>query len=176
MAKIMILFMAAFFAFGFFAPNVLADHQAGMMTGRPYSFISMFGTSVLNAKGEYLGRVSEFVMDSKGHAIFVVVSHGGFGGIGKKDIAVPYGSFSYDRQKGQFILDVTSDKMKMAPAFKKQDLYSEKWAEDMYRYFGQAPYWHEGKLVEKGIEPMKEPIKPKSVFGDSIGPYGLTPE
>ncbi len=175
MTKIMILIVAVVFAFGVMGSNGYAEEQGVMRMGKPSSLSSMVGTSVFNPKGEYLGGVSDFVIDSQGHVTFVVVSHGGFLRIGEKKAGVPFASFSYDREKGNFVLDFTPEKLGMAPAFTGRDLYSERWAGDVYRYFGRAPYWTEGELVEKGIKPMHEPIKPKSVFGDNIGPYGLTP-
>jgi len=58
------------------------------------------------------------------------------------------------------------------PEFTKQDLYSEMWAEHVYRYFGQAPYWTEGELVEKGVKPTEVP---RDDFGGSYLPYGYMP-
>ena len=168
MAKIKVLMMAVVFALGFLVTNAFADDRMAMSMGKPSALSSMVGTNVLNLKGEYLGRVSDFVIDSQGHVAFVVVSHGGFLRIGETDAAVPFGSFSYDRYKRHFVLDLTRDKLGMAPAFTKRELYSEKWAEDVYRYFGQAPYWTEGELVEKGMNPLEE--EPLSDFGGSFMP------
>ena len=175
MAKIAILTIAVFFTFGFMVSNGYAEEQAVMSMGKPSPMSSMVGTSILNPKGDYLGGVSDFVIDPQGHVTFVVVSHGGFLRMGEKKVAVPFGFFSYDREKRHFVLDLTREELGMAPAFTRRDLYSEKWAEDVYRYFGKAPYWTEGELVQKGIKPIQEPVKPKTVFGDDIGPYGLTP-
>jgi len=172
MAKITILLMAVVFAFGFMVTNAFADEQMGTGMGKPFALSSMVGTSVLDPKGEYLGRASDFVIDSQGHVTFVVVSHGGFLRIGETEVAIPFGSFTYDRPKSHFVLDLTRDKLNTAPAFTKRDLYSEKWAEDVYRFFGQAPYWTEGELVEKGVKPMEEPI---SDFGGYFNPYEHTP-
>jgi len=172
MAKITILLMAVVFAFGFMVPNPFADEQMGTGMGKPFALSSMVGTSVLDPKGEYLGRASDFVIDSQGHVTFVVVSHGGFLRIGETEVAIPFGSFTYDRPKSHFVLDLTRDKLNTAPAFTKRDLYSEKWAEEVYRFFGQAPYWTEGELVEKGVKPMEEPI---SDFGGYFNPYEHTP-
>ena len=172
MAKITTLLMAVVFAFGVMVPNAFADEQMGTGMGKPFALSSMVGTSVLDPKGEYLGRASDFVIDSQGHVTFVVVSHGGFLRIGETEVAIPFGSFTYDRPKSNFVLDLTRDKLNTAPAFTKRDLYSEKWAEDVYRFFGQAPYWTEGELVEKGVKPMEEPI---SDFGGYFNPYEHTP-
>ena len=168
MVKITILLMAVVFAFGFMVTNGFAEGQAVMSMGKPSSLSSMAGTSVLNPKGEYLGRVSDFVIDSHGHVTFLVISHGGFLRIGEKDTAVPFGSFAYDREKSHFVLDLTRDKLDTAPAFRKRDLYNEKWAKDVYQYFGQASYWTEGELVEKGIKPREEP---ENDWGAPFFPY-----
>jgi len=172
MAKITTLMLAVVFAFGFMVTNAFAEEQMGTSMGKPSALSSMVGTNVLHPKGEYLGRVSDFVIDSQGNVTFVVVSHGGFLRIGETDVAIPFGSFTYDRQKSHFVLDLTRDKLNTAPAFTKRDLYSEKWAEDVYRHFGQAPYWTEGELVEKGVKPMEEPL---SDIGEYYLPYGYTP-
>jgi sporulation protein YlmC with PRC-barrel domain len=172
MAKIATLWMAVVFVFGFMFANAFADEQMAMSMGKPSALSTLVGTNVLNPKGEYLGRVSDFVIDSQGHVAFVVVAHGGFLRIGETDVAIPFGSFAYDRQKSHFVLDLTGDKLITAPTFTKRDLYNEKWAEDVYRHFGQAPYWTEGELVEKGIKPKEEPILD---FGGFFNPYEHTP-
>jgi len=173
MAKIMIVMMAVVFAFGFLVPNAPADDQAALTKGKPSAFSTMVGASVLNPEGEYLGRVSDFVIDSEGHVTFVVVSHGGFLRIGEKAAAVPFGSLVYDWQKDLFVLEATIDKLDMAPVFTKRDLYNEKWAQDMYRYFGQVPYWTEGELVGKGIKPKEEP---ENDWGAPYFPYSWPKE
>jgi sporulation protein YlmC with PRC-barrel domain len=173
MAKISIFLMALVFAFGFMVQNALAEDQMAMSIGKPSALSSIVGTDVMNHKGEYLGRVADFVIDSQGHVTFMVLAHGGFLRINEKEVAVPFSSFAYDREKRHFVLDLTRDRLYMAPVFTKRDLYNEKWAEDVYRYFGQAPYWTEGELVGKGIKPMEQPKKDD--FGGSFDPYGYTP-
>jgi len=168
MGKITIFLMAVVLAFGFMVTNGFAAGQAVMSMGKPSSLSNMAGTNVLNSKGEYLGRVSDFVIDSHGHVTFLVVAHGGFLRIGEEETAVPFGSFAYDREKSHFVLDLTREKLDMAPAFRKRDLYNEKWAKDVYRYFGQALYWTEGELVEKGIKPLQES---KNDWGAPFFPY-----
>ncbi len=172
MSKIMVAVLSAVFALGILVANGSADEQAAMSMGKPSALSSLTGTYVMTPKGEYLGRASDFVIDSEGHVVFVVVSHGGFLRIGERDVAVPFASFSYDRQKRNFILDATPDKLSAAPAFTKRDLYSETWAKDVYRYFGKAPYWTEGELVEKGMKPKEKPF---GDFSDPFVPYGYTP-
>ena len=85
MAKIAILTIAVFFTFGFMVSNGYAEEQAVMSMGKPSPMSSMVGTSILNPKGDYLGGVSDFVIDPQGHVTFVVVSHGGFLRMGGKE-------------------------------------------------------------------------------------------
>ena len=171
MSKVMVAMLTAFFALGIFAANGYADEQMATSMGKPSALSSLTGTYVVTPKGEYLGRASDFVIDPQGHVLFVVVSHGGFLRIGEKETAVPFASFSYDRQKRNFVLDSTPDKLVAAPEFSKRDLYSEMWADHVYRYFGKAPYWTEGELVEKGMKP-REPLDD---FSEPLVPYGYTP-
>jgi sporulation protein YlmC with PRC-barrel domain len=155
MKKISILIVSLVFAFGIVVPNALAGEQAGMKLGKLSAFSSMAGTSIVNPKGEHLGKISDVVIDSKGQVAFAVVSHGGFLGIGEKEVAVPFGSLSCDREAKLLVLDATTDKLNMAPKLTKGDLYDEKRAEEVYRYFGKAPYWTEGELVEEEIKPIE---------------------
>jgi sporulation protein YlmC with PRC-barrel domain len=172
MAKFMVAMFGAVFALGLLVTNGFADEQMAMSMGKPSALSSLSGTYVVSPKGEYLGRASNFVIDSQGHVAFVVVSHGGFLRFGEKETAVPFASFAYDREKKHFVLDSTREHLNAAPEFTKQDLYSEMWADHVYWYFGKAPYWTEGELVEKGMKPMDEAT---SGFDDPFFPYGYTP-
>jgi len=78
MAKIMTVIMGTVFALGFWVTNAFAGEQMAMSMGKPSTLSSLVGTLVLNFQGEYLGRVSDFVIDAQGHVTFVVISHGDF--------------------------------------------------------------------------------------------------
>jgi sporulation protein YlmC with PRC-barrel domain len=173
MARISIFLWALVFAFGFMVTNAWADDQMAMSMGKPSALSSLVSTDITNQKGEYLGRVADFVIDSQGHVTFVVVAHGGFLRFNEKEVAVPFGAFSYDRYRMHFVLDLTQDKLYAAPAFTKRDLFNEKWAGDVYRYFGQAPYWTEGELVERGVKPMDQ-LEEGDLEG-TFNPYGSMP-
>jgi len=64
--KFMIAMMAAMFALGFWVTNAFAGEQTAMSMGKPSALSSLVGTHVLNPQGEYLGRVSDFVIDAQG--------------------------------------------------------------------------------------------------------------
>ncbi len=172
MHRIIIRAAATVCFLGVMAVYAYGGDPMGASLGRPSSLISLVGTHVFNFKGMPLGRVTDFVIDSQGHATFVILAHGGFLGFGERETAVPFSSFGYDRQERHFVLDLTKEKLDGAPMYSIRDLYSEKWAKEDYRYFGQAPYWTEGELVEKGITPPKEPAR---ALGDPFPFYYFAP-
>ena len=160
MANIKILALAVIMAFGLMAAGAYSGEQASTGMGRPYSLNQLEGTYVKNHKGEIVGRITDFVADSEGRVAFAILAHGGFWRIGETHAAIPYTAFTYDREGKFFLLDITKEKLASAPAFGPRDLYSEKWAEDVYRYYGQQPYWTEGDLVHEGITPpVEEPAR-----------------
>ena len=89
---------------------------------------------VKNLEGEKLGEIGDFVMDSRGRIPFAILSHGG------KMIIIPYRALSIGGNS--FILDASEEKLAAAPAFgEKEGSIDQAKAEEIYRYFGQNPYW-----------------------------------
>ena len=161
---IRIVSFAGFLALSIMVGAVFAGGQAMLKTGNPLLWSSMKGQVVWSPKEEYLGRVWDLVVDSQGQTAFVVISTPGVLGIHGRDVAVPFGSLSYERGKRHYVIDVPRERLLRAPPFASRFLYSEKWAADVYRYFGKAPYWTEGELVAKGVKPEENPL-------DLGGPY-----
>lgn len=54
------------------------------------------------------------------------------------------------------------ERLESAPRFRLSDLAKQEWAEDVYRYFGQQPYWTEGGGAV--TEPMKKTIEEFEYF------------
>jgi len=94
-----------------------------------------------NSKGEYVGTLTNLLVDSAGNIGFIVISIGNDDKQDKKDIAVPLITFSYDREKRLIILDVSTETLSAAPAFKASELSDPAFAEKTYRYFGLMPSW-----------------------------------
>ena len=91
---------------------------------------------VKNLRGEKLGEIGDLVIDSQGRIPFVLLSHGG------KTIVIPFGSLSI--AGNYFVLDASDEKLASAPAVdEKEDSIGQAKAAEIYRYFGQAPYWTE---------------------------------
>lgn len=105
----------------------------------------VIGVDVENTQGEDLGSVEEIILDKvTGNVRYVVLSFGGFMGMGDKLFALPWNSLSYDENKGSFILNVAKEKLEKAPGFNKENwpnFSDKKWAKDIFDYYDSEPYW-----------------------------------
>jgi sporulation protein YlmC with PRC-barrel domain len=91
---------------------------------------------VKNLQGERLGEIGDLVIDSQGRIPFVMLSHGG------KTVVIPYSALSMERN--YFVLDASEEKLASAPAVgEKEESIDQAKAAEIYRYFGQVPYWTE---------------------------------
>lgn len=80
------------------------------------------GTEVRNPKGERLGKVEDVTIDTTtGRVAYVVLSAGGFLGLGDRFFAIPWQIFQLDAARDRFILDVSKETLRNAPGFDKDD-------------------------------------------------------
>ena len=80
------------------------------------------GTEVRNPKGERLGKVEDAMIDTKtGRVAYVVLSTGGFLGLGDRLFAIPWQIFQLDAANHRFILDLSKETLRNAPGFDKDD-------------------------------------------------------
>lgn len=116
------------------------------------------GKSVLNREGKTLGKVDDFAVDLEAGRIgLVILSSGGVLGVGAKDVAIPPRAFVLEPGAKTLRLDFDAEKFKSAPPFDKS-----KWSEqvtsprisDVYRYYGEEPYFAPGA---GGVEPPRSP-------------------
>lgn len=107
----------------------------------------VIGVDVKNTAGENLGEVKEIILDKyNGYVRYVVLSFGGFLGLGDKLFALPWKAFSYDPDQDAFILSIDKSLLKNAPGFDKDnwpDMADRKWEEGIYNYYKMTPYWKE---------------------------------
>ena len=102
----------------------------------------LMGATVQLPDGSTAGRINDFVIDpSGGHIAFLVLSD--VSGRSSDLVAVPFGIVSA-RGGDVFVVDTTPEQLALARGFDEtNDLNSTRWAGDVYRYFGQQPYWTE---------------------------------
>ncbi len=104
------------------------------------------GDSVVNSKGEDLGKIEEIMIHvPSGKIAYAVLSFGGFLGLGDKLFAIPWEALKLDEDNHRFVLDVDKEKMERAPGFDKDrwpDMADPTWSSEIYRYYGyQEPTW-----------------------------------
>lgn len=102
----------------------------------------VMGSAVKNEQGEKLGKVKDLAIDlESGRIVQVILSAGGFVGMGDSFTAVPPGALRRDTGGKVLLLDADKEKLKGAPKFELSQ-----WAEDsdanhlaeVYNYYGQG--------------------------------------
>ena len=115
-------------------------------TPRVLATSALKGARVGNFAGEDLGKVDDLVVDvATGRLGYVVVSIGGFLGIGDKLFAVPWELFTVRVEDHQFLLDIEKQMLQDAPAFERSkwpDMSDGAWAETIHSHYAQKPYWN----------------------------------
>ncbi len=116
------------------------EHPLAAMELYPYSKLE--GAQVQTPRREEVARINDFVIDSSnGHVAFLVLSH--VTGRPGTEVAVPLSVLS-ERGVNFFVLNMTKAKLEVAPSFnRREDMSNLRYAENVYKYFGQHPYWTE---------------------------------
>ncbi len=139
--------------------------------GRAEKASDIIGMEVQNNQNEKLGKVNDLAVDvESGRVVYVILSTGGFIGMGDTLHAVPPGALHHDAANKVFQLDADKAKLIAAPKFEMA-----KWAEccnsnqvaEVYRQYGQKPYctsahkesWARLSDVQKASKVMGTPVK-----------------
>jgi sporulation protein YlmC with PRC-barrel domain len=133
------------------APPVDASAHLSQIT---WKCTELKGFDVKTPSGEKLGDVKEIALDASGRINYVVLSVGGFLGLGERLVAVPWDAlkFSAEGEKGdkadtrKITLATTKDQLGNAPQFKTgKDSFPEMcdpvWMTRMYEFYSVRPYW-----------------------------------
>ena len=81
------------------------------------------GTSVYNSTGDKIGHVEDVVLDKKSDSImFAALGFGGVLGMGEKYAPVPWSLLDYSPDKGGYVVPMSEDMIKAAPAYSLSDL------------------------------------------------------
>ena len=74
------------------------------------------GTAVFDRAGEQIGTVYNFMVDKvTGQVAYVVMSFGGFLGIGESYHPLPWRALTYDTRLGGYVVDIDKDRLAGAP-------------------------------------------------------------
>jgi sporulation protein YlmC with PRC-barrel domain len=81
---------------------------------------SLLGRRVRNSAGENLGKIQDIVIDpSSGQIRHLVVSYGGFLGLGNKLVSIPWSSAAMSSSRNHLVIDSKRETIEHAPAFNR---------------------------------------------------------
>ncbi len=131
------------------------------------------GTEVRNKEGEDLGKIKDFVIDSRGRVQYALLSEGGVMGVGSKTYAVPFEALSYnpkDAKDHYFTLNMSKDQLAKAPVFDEEHFTDRTWTDRVYRFFGVQSRWSdEGMHMDKGRMSHDKGMESGSQYGTQPG-------
>ncbi len=114
---------------------------------RVHLFSDLKRAAVMDSKGQYVGIITDLVINTDGSISFAVFSPLRVYGTNERLVALPFNALSL-RDK-YIVLNTTSEKLVNAPLFRMSYLNAQSWAEDATRYFGVSPSWGEGPFCKK---------------------------
>lgn len=84
--------------------------------------------NVYDPSDNKIGQISDVLVDRDGHVSAVIVSVGGFLGVGEKDVAVPFSAVRATKKDNSWylVMSATKDSLKNAPGY-KYDKTSTSW-------------------------------------------------
>ncbi|PWC33760.1 PRC-barrel domain-containing protein [Azospirillum sp. TSO35-2] len=103
--------------------TAMPDSKAGSPTGgQMASADELIGKNVYGRDNNKIGEVEDVILDGTGKAKQLVISSGGFLGIGEKQVAVDYTAANWDAQNNRLNLaGMSRDDVKSMPEFKYDD-------------------------------------------------------
>jgi len=121
------------------------DHVRPGSAGYVARGTKVIGMSVKNPQDESLGKVENLMVDiAAGRVVAVIVSTGGFLGLGDELSAVPPSAFHFNPERNILLLDATKDSLARSPHFKSAewpDLAEPTYTEGVYRAYRVEPYF-----------------------------------
>ena len=128
--------------------RALSDRQSmipASRLGRVQKVSALMGTQVKNLQDEKLGKVENILVDiASGRVLAIVVSSGGFLGMGNELSAVPPTALHFTTDGKGLQIDSTKEEMAAAPHFKADqwpDFAQPEYADGIYRAYNVQPYF-----------------------------------
>ena len=104
------------------------------------------GTPVRRPSGERIGTVQRLMIDKvSGNVAYAVLSFGGFLGMGRKHLPIPWTRLKYDLVQEAYLVDITDEELSHAPDYEADEEFDwgDRSQEMVVRsYYRSAPhYW-----------------------------------
>ncbi len=104
----------------------------------------VLGTEIRRPDGTKLGHVQRLMIDKlSGRVAYVVISFGGFLGLGEEYRTLPWSVLTFDPEADAYILDLDPERLREAPPRSPEggDPQDDPlWEEHVHRYYNAAPY------------------------------------
>ncbi|KZD03392.1 hypothetical protein AUP43_13050 [Oceanibaculum pacificum] len=81
----------------------------------------LIGADVTNNNDENVGEIEDVVLNESGQVKYVVVSVGGFLGMGDKHVAMNWSDVKANRAENTVSVNQTKDQLKQAPEYKREE-------------------------------------------------------
>ena len=79
------------------------------------------GTPVLNANGESLGSIYDVMLEKRtGRIAYAVLTFGGFLGVGKKYVPLPWAMLTYKEQSAGYVVSIPKEALENGPTLDEQ--------------------------------------------------------
>jgi sporulation protein YlmC with PRC-barrel domain len=176
---LIVLVSLVFLSLSGFAAEVQGGKKAGPPKGNQqqermhlqegFRASKIIDQTVKNAQSEELGEVDDLIMSRNGKIKKVILSVGGFLGIGDRLVAVPFKSLKID-EKDEIVYDVTKQQLENHPVFnyRREGLYGY-----YYQPFYQLPaYSARREYRYPPPPPYGEPYAPFPPRGRYRGEFG----
>jgi sporulation protein YlmC with PRC-barrel domain len=112
-------------------PMPSAPKSAEKMTAEPGDAVSVteyYKQNVYDTSDNTIGEVSDVLLDKDGHVTAVILSVGGFLGLGAKYVSVPFNALRITEKDGKryLVMDATKETLTSAPGY-QYDKTTGKW-------------------------------------------------
>ncbi len=107
---------------------------------------TLTGNKVVNLQNETLGTAQNIMLDvPRGRIAYLVMSSGGFLGLGDRLFAIPWSVLVLDTDRKCFVLDARKSTFENAPGFDKNHWPSlaeeDDWHQRVHGHFNADPDW-----------------------------------
>lgn len=109
-----------------------------------FSFKDFENKSIMDRNGDKIGEVHDILLNLQtGEIAYILLSSGGFLGMGEKYYPLPYEALSYHSEEGIYKVNISKDKLGKAPSVEVNDWPNRpdrKQVEEVYAFYGhKAP-------------------------------------
>jgi sporulation protein YlmC with PRC-barrel domain len=100
----------------------------------------VIGMKVVDSNGEQIGKITDIILNGEGQMTGLVISSGGFLGIGAKKVGIKVEEANIDVESETVVANLSEEALKQAPKFKTQeDIQAELEAQQRQQEMETAP-------------------------------------